>query len=142
MLNRRVGVVVVVMALVAGACGGGSSLSAEEDAVVEEIVAAMDISPPEGFPPDLFGDTEARCWGEAMVATVGVEGLKSVGFGSGGFSNKVEADEAFDSVIGLLTDETAGEYMAMAMKCVDFSIFVAEEMIADGLSRAGCRCRG
>ncbi|MCJ7726021.1 MAG: hypothetical protein MUP76_06490, partial [Acidimicrobiia bacterium] len=137
---RGVGSLVVVLALVAVACGGGSSLSPEDEGLVDEVMAAMDISPPEGFPPELFGDTEARCWAEAMLTAVGADGLRAVGFGADGFSDKEGADAALNGVFDLLTDETAGEYLEMAMECVDFAVFVAEDMIDGGLSHDAAYC--
>lgn len=140
MLGRRVTVVVVAMALVVGACGGGSSLSAEEQGIVNEIAAVMMAMPPEEYPQDLFGEPEARCWAEAMVEAVGIEDLRSAGFGSGAFSSTEEAEAALDSVADTLTDDSMGEYLAKAMECVDLTAFVAQEMIGDGVPEEAAYC--
>ena len=136
---RRIGLMAVVVAVVATACGGGS-LSTEEEALVDEITTAMNITPPEGFPPELFGEAEARCWAEAMVIAVAAEDLERVGFGAGGFQNQEEADAALDAVIDLLSPEETEAYVIEVMECVDFSPLVAEGMIADGFPRDASYC--
>lgn len=137
---RRFVALVAGMALVVTACGGGSSLSAEERAIVDEIAAAMNMSPPEDFPPEMFGEAEVRCWAEAMVEAAGVENLKTVGFGAGGFGTDEEAEAALDSVVDVLTDDSLGEYLTKAMECVDLAVFMAQDMIGDGFPEEGAYC--
>ncbi len=139
-MPRRFAVLVAVVAVAAAACGGGTSLSSEEQAIVAELATAMNVTPPEDVPADLFTDDDARCWSESLLKAVGIEAVRAAGFGAAGFASDEDAEAALESLTASLTPDTAATYINSAAQCLDFAKFLASDMTREGVPGETASC--
>lgn len=114
---------VLILAVLVAACGGGgdSDLSEEEQAFADLIAAQMVDDP-----DDVATEAEAQCYGEAVVADMGLDRLVAVGLDQAAIESGTGPDDVE------LADEDVDALVDSMMECVDFGAFFTASLVEGG----------
>ncbi|MDE0804035.1 MAG: hypothetical protein OSA99_12005 [Acidimicrobiales bacterium] len=116
--------VTTVLVLALASCGGES-----EDTSVARALAT-DLRSDDAFADDITAD-EARCVGDDLVATLGVDDARSVGRTEAADGSDADAEEPFE--LNTLDDDEVDAIGAAMEQCVDGLETIVADLVADGI---------